>query len=542
MPERRWRLGQMPRSLIALLGIVTVIGLAWALLVPAWQVTDENSHFAYAQNLVENGSLPGAKAKHTYSSEQRQAALTVGSRSQSPASWVTPPNWSNRAWQAYLVRVHRDPPSKSNGGGPNPAANPPLFYLYDAIPYLLDHDGTVFGQLYAMRIWAVLLLDLTALGGWLLAGEVFARRQSLQLVVGAICALMPMSPFISTAVNPDSLLITLWTLTLWLGARVIRRGAQTTDTVALCAVAAGAILTKATSYALCFPILAAFLAVWRLAPPSQRRTVLTREVKALPVLVIPVVAWLVTARVSGFSAVNQVGVIAARAHHVSVTGFLDYLWQYYLPRLPFMPVARLASSLPASITWNGGALGLFGVFGVNVVTLPTWAYSEATLLAPFLAVGVLGFVVASGSKRTRVGLLGATVIASLVLRAAGEVQFTASITALAVLAMMLASLVPMLAHRQLNERQALLWFLCSAVFGLLLLLHAADYLVFARDHAWFMEGRYLLPIVGVFGLGVALILSSVPEGVRKMLVGLTLAALLGFQGVSLAAVLHAYYL
>jgi 4-amino-4-deoxy-L-arabinose transferase-like glycosyltransferase len=535
-------LGQVPRSLAALLAMATIVGLAWALLIPAWQVTDESSHFAYAQTLIQDGSLPSAGHKRTYSSDQRLGAAVVGARAGSTAPTTTPPNWSVNAWRAYLTRIHANPPSRSDGGGPNPATNPPLFYAYEAVPYLLDHGGTVFGQFYAMRIWAVLLLDLTTLGGWLLAGEVFGRRQSLQLVVGAVCALMPMSAFISAAVNPDSLLIALWTLALWLGARVIRRGAQTGDTVALCAVVACAILTKATSYALFFPLFAALFTAWRLAPASARRMTFRRELTALPVLIVPVLGWLVAARAIGFAEVNQVGVIAARAHPVTVTGFLDYLWQFYLPRLPFMPVAKLGANVPASIIWNGGGVGMFGVAGVNLITLPEWAYGETALLAPFIAVAVLGVVVSPANSRTRLRLLAAAAVASLVLRASDQVQYTASITALTVLAIMLISVVPVVRRRRLTEKRALLWFLCSAVFGLLLLLHATDYLVFARDHDPFMEGRYLLPVVGAFGLGVALIISSLPKRLRPMLVGLTLTALLGLQIVSLSAVLHAYYL
>jgi 4-amino-4-deoxy-L-arabinose transferase-like glycosyltransferase len=536
------RLGQVPRSLVALLAMVTIVGFAWALLVPAWQVTDESAHFAYAQTLIQDGSLPSAARKRTYSSDQRFGAATVGARAGSTAPATTPPNWSASAWLAYLNRVRRHPPSRSDGGGRNPATNPPLFYVYDAIPYLLDHGGTVFGQFYAMRIWAVLLLDLTTLGGWLLAGEVFGRRQSLQLVVGGICALMPMSTFISAAVNPDSLLIALWTLALWLGARVIRRGARTRDTVALCAVAACAVLTKATSYALFFPILAAFFTAWRLAQPVERRSVVKRELLALPVLFIPVLTWVVVARVAGFEAVNEVGAIATRAHPVTVKGFLDYLWQFYLPRLPFMPVAKLGANVPASIIWNGGGIGMFGVAGVNLVALPQWVYGETALLAPFIAVAVLGVVVAPTTSRPRIRLLVAAAVLALALRAGGQVQFTASITAVTVLAIMLISVLPFVRRRRPTERQALLWFLCSAVFGLLLLLHATDYLVFARTHDPFMEGRYLLPIVSVFGLGVALIISSLPARLRPMLVGLVFAALLGLQVVSLSSLLHAYYL
>jgi Predicted membrane protein (DUF2142) len=533
----RWRtrIGQIPHSLIALLVIVTIVGFAWALLVPPWQVTDENTHFAYVQTLVENHRLPGEKGKRKFSSDQANAMATVGSEVGAFYPSVAPPNWDQGAWRAYLARSHAHPASATDGGGPTPATNPPLFYLYDAIPYLIDHGGTIFGQLYAMRIWGVLLLDLTALAGWLLAGEVFKRRQSLQLIVGAVCALMPMSTFLSTAVNPDALLIPLWTLTMWLGARVIRRRAQTADMVCLCAVVACAILTKATSYGLGFPVLVALAAALWLTPPAERRSALMREIAALPVLVLPVVAWLVLASADGFAVVNQVPA-NAKAHPATLQGFLDYLWQFYLPRLPFMPVAKLQSYLPVSITWAGQAIGTFGVVSVPS---PLWVYSETWLVTPFIATAVLGLV-ARASKRALVQLLGATAIAVLVLRAVGQSACASCITALAVAGIMLTAIVPVL-RRRFGEKDALLLFLCAAVFGLLLLLHVTDYLIFAREHMGFMEGRYLLPVVGVFGLGLALIIDRVPVQLRPMAVGLTLAALLGLQFVSLATVAHAYY-
>ena len=83
-----------------------------------------------------------------------------------------------------------------------------------------------------------------------------------------------MATFISTSVNPDALLITLWTSALWLGARVINRRAQGADVIALCAVAAAAILTKATSYALVAPIAARDRVGWWRRPGLERRAAL----------------------------------------------------------------------------------------------------------------------------------------------------------------------------------------------------------------------------------------------------------------------------
>ena len=65
-----------------------------------------------------------------------------------------------------------------------------------------------------------------------------------------------MVTFMSTAVNPDALLITLWTLDLWLGARRDQPSGRGADVIAVGVVTAVAILTKATSYALVVPVAA----------------------------------------------------------------------------------------------------------------------------------------------------------------------------------------------------------------------------------------------------------------------------------------------
>jgi hypothetical protein len=44
----------LPHPLASLLVVVALVGAAWALFVPPFQVPDENSHFGYAQRLAES--------------------------------------------------------------------------------------------------------------------------------------------------------------------------------------------------------------------------------------------------------------------------------------------------------------------------------------------------------------------------------------------------------------------------------------------------------------------------------------------------------
>ena len=196
-------------------------------MVPPWQSPDELAHFGFAQSLAENFTIPHTAGAPQASSDLTAANGAVGA--DRGAFWPTPapPDWRRSDYSAYLAAEHAAPPSRSDGTGPSTATNnPPLYYLVAAAAYLIGHGGTPFGQLYSIRIFGVLLLIVTTIAAWLLAGEVFGRRRLPQLGCAAVAGLLPMASFMSTAVNPDALVITLWTLVLWLGARVINHRAQ----------------------------------------------------------------------------------------------------------------------------------------------------------------------------------------------------------------------------------------------------------------------------------------------------------------------------
>ena len=84
--------------------------------------------------------------------------------------------------------------------------------------------GDVFDQLLAMRIVSLLWLLVTVTAVWLLAGEVFGRDRLLQLAAASVAGLAPMMTFLSASVTPDAMMYALWSLVLWLGVRILRRG------------------------------------------------------------------------------------------------------------------------------------------------------------------------------------------------------------------------------------------------------------------------------------------------------------------------------
>ena len=478
-----------PRPLAILLAIVAVLGVSWALAIPPWQSPDEVAHFAYAQTLADNGSLPGARHRPQESSDQVTADSAVGASRGAFYPQSSPPSWSPQVYRAYVATEHgAHRPSANDGGGANPAGpNPPFYYSFADVAYLIDHGGTAFGRLYAMQLWGVLLLLGSTVGAWLLAGETFGRRRIPQLTCAALVGLLPMDAFMSTSVNPDAMMITVWTLALWLGARVINHRARSPDAIALGLVTAAAILTKATSYALVIPVLLALTTGWWRHPADERRRQLMRIGTCLLALVLPVVAWLALTVALHRPAVNQVTATSAGPHPINIGQFLSYVWQFYLPHLSFLTRFLPSSGLPLYDVWLRQDIGAFGWLDVG---LPSWVYPIATAIIAVFAIAAVGLFVR---------LRG---------RAAWPLAGFYALTALA----------------------------------LLVLMHVTEYRSVIDGLGPVLQGRYLLPVVGLVGLTFAFVISRLPRGWRAPTCGAMITLLLVLQVLSLGAEMKAYYL
>ena len=204
-------------------------------------------------------------------------------------------------------------------------------------------------------IWSVLLLLVATAATWLLIGELTGRRRPLQLAGAAVVGMQPMAVFVSSSVNPDAGLIACFALAFWLGARVLRRGLTLRDGVALGAVTALAVRDQghrlraraggrgsrsASARGGCCRIAA------RLRSPPARPALATRA----------------AGRASGSGSparstaprVNKVpgtGGGARRRRALPHFGLLDYLWQFYLPKLPFLNDVPGIPRLPVFDMW-----------------------------------------------------------------------------------------------------------------------------------------------------------------------------------------------
>jgi hypothetical protein len=472
-----------PAALVLLLAVVALLGVGWALLVPAWQAPDENSHFAYVQSLAERGDLPGDARRELASTEQRRADRAVDADS-TVAQLQAKPTWSRQAYDRWRRAAGG---RRDDGGGTNPAASdPPLYYLYDTLFYDAASGGNVFTRLLVMRLGSVLLLLVTVAAAWAAAGEAFGRDRALQLGAAGVVGLLPMMTFLSASVTPDALVFASWTVAVWLGLRILRRGLAVPDAVGLLLTAAVAVLAKSLSYALLPGVLWVLaVGVWGLRPAARIRGA-TAIAVAVAAFALPVGGWVVATRLLDRPLDAQVSHATADLGSVNLRGLASYVWQFYLPRPGFMTPnqsLRAAHGLPLWSVWIKTG---FAAFGWLEVTFPDWVY----------------------------GLL----------------------TAIALLALLAAAL----ALRRRRPPWPGLVFAVLLVVPLLAGLHWTEYRL-APGSGPFLQGRQLLPLVGMVGLVAGQALWLVRPGRRGVAVATLLGGLLAFQVASLALVLTRFY-
>lgn len=479
-------LRRVPASLALLLIVAFVSALAWNVATAPLQGPDELEHVAYVARLAETGSIPSrTTGRHPYGDDQAAAIreLDLDALTQNPE---VRPDWSETAREAFERDAAR-PGLRSSGDGPNPTAgNPPLFYAFEAVAWRLTPGGGFLDRLFAMRIVSGLLLAATVAFAWLMAGEVFSRRLP-QFTAGAFVALLPIAGSLGGIVNPDIAIAASWTAFLWLALRMSRLG-PTPARVALTTVAAAAALLVHGRSLPIIPALAAALIVAWIANRSRPKEVLEGTATAGALSFLGAVSYrLLTAGQQGgiYGSETNLGNTAA----FNLRQFGSFIWQFYLPRLSGM-APRPGPSHGFRQVFIEQFLG--GTFALNEVYLPYSLYD---------AVQVAAIVV----------LLAA--YTCMVLR-----------------------------WRTVVDRWPVAVIVGLTTAGTLLFLHLASYRALINGSADpLLAGRYLVPLVAVFGLVPATVAATLPRRVATVFAAFFVAAMFVLSAFAMSTALERFY-
>jgi hypothetical protein len=163
------------------------------------------------------------------------------------------------------------------------------------------------------------------------------------------------------------------------------------------------------------------------------------------------------------------------------------VWNFYLPRLSFIQRVN-PPHFTAYFVWLKQG---WATFGWQNVQLPRWSYRLFAAVTAAVAVADVVILVRAARKTTR--WLGVVAFFALVL--------------------------------------------VALLFGL----HLTAYRSIIANQGGLLQGRYLLPVIGLWGLAVSLVVLKLPGRWRGMAAGGVLAALLLLQVLSLATVARTYY-
>jgi 4-amino-4-deoxy-L-arabinose transferase-like glycosyltransferase len=406
--------GWRPPRVALLCALVALAnGFVWSLIVPPFQVPDENAHYAYTQQVAERWTLPRQVLPEGRLSPAEDATLSVLGSWEMMGYTYNPAPFST-IQQRQIESVESEHLAKTGDGDALSATNnPPLYYMLAAVPYKLASNGTVLDRLTLMRLLSVLMGAGTVLIAYLFLMELLPGQPWAWRVGALVVAFQPLFSFISGGVNNDNLLYLAAAGMLWAIARIFRRGLTPRSGLLLGAFVGFGVLTKLTLLGMTPAAgLAVALGVLRSSPEDRPRA-LRGAAWAVGVAAAPVLVYWLLDRLIWRHGLVPVGVGAvssapSAAHHFNTREEISHIWQLFL-----FPIGmhHQFDYLPLWKTWFQG---FFGRFGWLDYAFPEWFFWVALGVVTLVIVAAVGELVRKRvALRRRLGELAVYMLAVL---------------------------------------------------------------------------------------------------------------------------------
>jgi Predicted membrane protein (DUF2142) len=383
-PNRVWALIRGVPTTAWVCALIAILNsVCWSILIPPLQGPDEQAHFAYVQQLAENGHMPNGSSEENFSPEEQTAMrdLEFGELILNPGT----PSVPTRARHLQLAHDLSQPSLSRKGDGSVGVASsePPLYYALQTIPYELGSSSTFLTRLELMRLLSALLSGLTVLFVFMFIREALPAVPWAWTVGGLSVALSPLLGFVGGSLDPDALLFAVCAALFYCFARAFRRGFETRMALALGTVIAVGFLTKVNFIALAGGAAIGLILLAIREARSSRREAYRSFGIAAGIALSPGLLYAII-NVAGNKPLLGIvsGSLKTTEHH-DIPAELAYIWQFYLPRLPGM-VRDFPGIFPPWHTWFKGAVGRYNWLET---VFPGWVYKLA--LIPALAIAGL---------------------------------------------------------------------------------------------------------------------------------------------------------
>jgi 4-amino-4-deoxy-L-arabinose transferase-like glycosyltransferase len=473
-----------------LLTMAAIQVAAWTLVLPPFQGPDEDAHFAYVQHLAETGQRPDGPdgTGFVYSTEQGEAMKwadlfvlrgVIGAR----------PGWTDAQEQRWHDLELALPDGASSDSGQNAAGqNPPLYYALEAIPYHLAPGGSFFNRFYTARFASAAFYVAAVAFMWLIASELF-RPLWARTLATAIFGLQPKLAMLGALVNPDTLLVLIWTAFIYGGLRIVRHGPTLKRLIGTGVAVAASVLTHGRGLAI-LPALLALLGIaylrWR--PPLRQTLGLAALLLAIAVAGLAV-AGVFTSGVTGAGSAygGTIGWVGDTSFNLRQ--FLSYIWQFYLPKLEFMQPA---------------------------VGIPSYGFREVYIQSFYSDFAWLEI----GYPRFTIDLLHAATMLLLV------GLYTVVVTRL----------------DAVRRSWPTIAFMVLTGLSLVAVLHVSSYTaLLANPGDPVLTGRYLFPLLSLLAVGVTVVVTALPRRIGAFTSGALVAGGIVLQLSALGMTLVRFY-
>lgn len=196
----------------AIIRLVLAVGLIHGLLfvffIPPWEHYDEPAHFEYAWLIANRLSLP------------KPGDFDVNMRLALGKSLITSKFFEKRS----SPTPNLTDPSQPLWVGVTQLTDPPLYYIYSALPLLILRDAPIDTQLHGGRIFSILFFLLTVWAAYLILVELTPPKSFLRWLVPLFLALLPGLVDVMTSVNDHVAAIGVVSLWLLVATRLVKRG------------------------------------------------------------------------------------------------------------------------------------------------------------------------------------------------------------------------------------------------------------------------------------------------------------------------------
>ena len=376
------------RLLPLILALYLCAAVLYAVTAPLLDVSDEPRHYAYVHHLANGGALPVQRI-----GQDERDAPWHQEGSQPPLYYALMSLLVRPIDRSDFVQFWQFNPHAQLGRADSTHnLNQMLHSEAERFPW----HGTALAVML-IRFVSAAFGAVAVVCAYGIAREFRPGDARLPVLAAALVAFNPMFVHIMASVNNDTLAAALSSLSLWLGARLLRRGADLRTALLLGVVLGGAALTKASGLALAISVPAFVL--WG---ELRRRAPLRRLVIVALALALPIAAL-----AGWFYARNWLlyGDPTGTQMMAAIAG----------PRIPNATLFEIAGE------WRSFLTAYIGMFGAVNIPIPQWMYAAFEIVLVAAGVGLLLEI--RDARRARPDAAGAWI--ALLCAAALAVAFAA---------------------------------------------------------------------------------------------------------------------